>query len=96
MQLDRVPFHRPAIALSTADGEPEDSGTAATPSGVPLADRSWGDGGVVVPRKRIRARHLTLVGIVAFALLGQGQFRSQRSELPLVKTYSFFCPFPFG
>ena len=73
MQLDRVPLRLPAFALPAANGEREDSGTAATPCGVPVADRSWGDGGAVVPRKRIRARHLTLVGIVAFALLGQGE-----------------------
>ena len=73
MQLDRVPSRVPASALPAADAGAELFGTAATPSGVPPTDRSWGDGGVVVPHKRIRARHLTLVGIAAFALLGQGE-----------------------
>jgi len=73
MQLDRVPSRLPTSALPAADAGPEDSGTTATPSGVPLTDRSWGDGGVAVSRRRIRARHLTLVGIAAFALLGQGE-----------------------
>lgn len=73
MQLDRVPSRLAAPAFPAADGEPEDSGTTTTPSGVPLTDRSWGDGGTAAPHKRIRARHLTLVGIAAFALLGQGE-----------------------
>jgi hypothetical protein len=73
MQLDHVPARLSASALPAGDGGPEDSGTTAIPSGVHLSDRSWGDGGTVVEHKRIRARHLTLVGIVAFALLGQGE-----------------------
>jgi len=73
LQLDHVPSRLPASGLPPADGGPEDSGTTATPSGVPLTDRSWGDGGTAVPHKGIRARHLTLVGIAAFALLGQGE-----------------------
>ena len=73
MQLDRVPSRLAAPACPAADGEPEDSGTTAPPSGVPLIDRSLGGGGTSVPHRRIRARHLTLVGIAAFALLGQGE-----------------------
>ena len=73
MQLDRVPSRPPASAPAAADGGLEDSGTTAAPSGVSNPDRSWGDGGVAVSHKRIRARHLTLVGIAAFALLGQGE-----------------------
>jgi hypothetical protein len=73
MQLDRVPSRPGATALPAADGGPEHSGTRATPSGVPPDDRSRGDGGTAVTHKRIRARHLTLVGIAAFALLGQGE-----------------------
>ena len=73
MQLDRVPSHPSTSGLSPADGRPELSGTGLTPPGVSPDDRSRGDGGTVVPHKRIRARHLTLVGFAAFALLGQGE-----------------------
>jgi hypothetical protein len=73
MQLDRVPSRLAAPAFPAADGGLEDPGTTATTSGVSPTDRSWGDGGVAVTQKRIRARHLTLVGIAAFALLGQGE-----------------------
>lgn len=73
MQLDRVPSRLAAPAFPAADVEPEDSGTTAGPSGVCPTDRPWGGGGTVAPHKRIRARHLTLVGIAAFALLGQGE-----------------------
>ncbi len=73
MQLDRVPSRLPASALPSAEGGTEDSGTSATPCGVTPADRSRGDGGTAASQKRIRARHLALVGIAAFALLGQGE-----------------------
>ena len=73
MQLDRVPSHPAAPGLSPAAGRPEYSGTELTPPGVSSGDRSRGDGGAVVPHRRIRARHLALVGLAAFALLGQGE-----------------------
>ncbi len=73
MQLDRLPPRLSASATPVADGGAENSGTTATPSGVGHGDRQWGDGETVVPHKRIRARHLALVGIAAFALLGQGE-----------------------
>jgi hypothetical protein len=73
MQLDRVPSRLPASSLPAANGGAEHSGTTATASGVPRTDRSRGDGGAVLSHKRVRVRHLTLVGIAAFALLGQGE-----------------------
>jgi hypothetical protein len=73
MQLDRVPSRPPDSVPPVADRGPEDSGTTAVHCGVPHTDRSWGDGGAAVTHKRIRARQLTLVGIAAFALLGQGE-----------------------
>jgi hypothetical protein len=73
VQLDRVPPRHCAPLVRTGEGEGEDPGTTATPSGVWPADRSRGDGGTAAPRSRIGARHLTLVGFAAFALLGQGE-----------------------
>jgi hypothetical protein len=73
MQLDRVPSRLPAPVLPATGGEAELSGTAVTRLGVSPHDRSWGDGGVVVPRRRMRGRHLALVGLAAFTLLGQGE-----------------------
>jgi hypothetical protein len=73
MQLDRVPPRSGEPARPGTIGVAEDSGTPPTPSGVPPDDRSWGDGRTAATHQRIRARHLTLVGIAAFALLGQGE-----------------------
>jgi hypothetical protein len=73
MQLDRVPPHQPVLGTLAASGESELSGTPAPPVGVHGGDRSGGNGGVAVPRKRIRALHRALVGLAVFALLGQGE-----------------------
>jgi len=71
MQLDRVPLRQPAPAASPAGGEIP--GTGHPPGGVSRDDRSGGNGETAVPRRRIRARHLALVGLATFTLLGQGE-----------------------
>jgi len=73
LQLDRVPPRTTPPGTPPAGGTSELSGTALTPPGVSPDDRSRGDGEAAIPHKRIRARHLALVGIAAFALLGQGE-----------------------
>jgi hypothetical protein len=73
VQLDRVPPRLTIFGLPPADGRAEFSGTGGTPAGVSPDDRSRGDGGAAAGRRGIRARHLALVGLAAFALLGQGE-----------------------
>jgi len=73
MQLDRVPPRLPAAEPAPAAGEIGFPGTETPPRGVYEGVRSGGDGGAVAPRGRIRALHHALVGLAAFALLGQGE-----------------------
>ncbi len=73
MQLDRVPPPRPEPAPEAGAPSSAFRGTDASPSGVYDADRSGGDGGARIARGRIRALHRALVGLAAFALLGQGE-----------------------
>jgi hypothetical protein len=79
MQLDRVPPPRDAAAPLETPG-PNVPGTDAPPPGVCPDDRCGGDGdgpaqgaGAQVPPHRVRAWQLVMVGLAAFALLGQGE-----------------------
>ena len=75
MQLDRVPprVPEPGLALVADEAAGDFPGTGAPPVGVTPDDRSGGNGGAALPQRRIGARHLALVALAAFALLGQGE-----------------------
>lgn len=72
MQLDRVPPRRGASCPLAASG-PDIPGTGVPPEGVYRDDRSGGNGGDPAPSRRIRTWQFAVLGLAAFALLGQGE-----------------------
>ncbi len=72
MQLDRVPPRRIAPGSPVAAGT-DDPGTIPIPVGVCPLDRIEGDGAGETPPRRVHVRQGLLIGLLAFALLGQGE-----------------------